>query len=246
MPSGALRRVLVVVGCAAMGMTLSACESTEQESARIGREGQKLAAGPAALRLGAVNHRVRVSDVTVLTSAGRTAVAARLTSTTARPQADVPVLVNVTGRGGKLLYSNEAGGVESSLQHIALLRPGQSAWWVDDQVLATKAPTAAKVRIGTGSVPPSSPPTLSTRGVHTSRQSGINVIGGDLVNGSARGESQVPIFAVAVRGGRVVAAGRAVVSALPAHAGASVPFQIFLVGDPAGARLELTAVPTAG
>jgi hypothetical protein len=55
----------------------------------------------------------------------------------------------------------------------------------------------------------------------------------------------VPVFAVAVRGGRVVAAGRAVVSVLPGHPGASVPFQIFLVGNPAGATIELTAVPTS-
>jgi hypothetical protein len=33
-----MRRVLVLAGCGMLGVGLSACESTEQESAKIGRE----------------------------------------------------------------------------------------------------------------------------------------------------------------------------------------------------------------
>jgi hypothetical protein len=33
-----MRRALVLAGCGVLGVGLSACESTEQESARIGRE----------------------------------------------------------------------------------------------------------------------------------------------------------------------------------------------------------------
>ena len=83
MRPGVVRRALVVAACGALTMTLSACQSTEQESAKIGREGQQQAAAPAALKLGAANRSVHVSDVTLLSSGGRTAVAARLTSTAA-------------------------------------------------------------------------------------------------------------------------------------------------------------------
>ncbi len=38
--SARVRRALVVAGCGVLGVGLSACESTEQESARIGRESQ--------------------------------------------------------------------------------------------------------------------------------------------------------------------------------------------------------------
>ncbi len=38
-----VRRVLVLAGCGVLGVGLAACESTEQESARIGRESEAAA-----------------------------------------------------------------------------------------------------------------------------------------------------------------------------------------------------------
>jgi hypothetical protein len=245
MRPGPLRRALVVVGCGLLTVTLSACESTEQESAKIAREATKLAAGPGTLKLGAANRGVRVSDVTLLNSGGRTAVAARLTATSGRAQTDLPVLVTVTASNGKVLYSNDTGGLEASLQRVALLRPGQSVWWVDDQVLTSQTASGVKVRVGTGSNARQTPQgSLATNGAQVSQQNGLAVIDGRLLSGSARAQSRVPVFAVALRAGRVVAAGRAVVGSLPAHATAT--FQVFPVGSPAGGTLELSAVPASG
>jgi len=229
------------------GVTLAACDSTQQESEKIGREGKQLAAGPAALSLGAANHDVRTSDVTLLSSGGRTAVAARLTSTSSRAQAGLPVLVTVTGKGGKVLYSNQQGELESSLQRLALLPAGASVWWVDDQVLTSQTARGVRVRVGTGSsVASGAQASVTVRSVQLSEQGGIGVVSATVVNGSGKEQGKVPVFAVAVRGARVVAAGRAVVGALPARRGATASVQVFLVGSAAGAKLELTAVPTAG
>ena len=38
-----MRRALVLAGCSVLGVGLSACESTEQESAKIGRESEAAA-----------------------------------------------------------------------------------------------------------------------------------------------------------------------------------------------------------
>lgn len=38
--SAVLRRALALAGCGVIGVGLTACESTEQESARIGRESE--------------------------------------------------------------------------------------------------------------------------------------------------------------------------------------------------------------
>jgi hypothetical protein len=246
MRPGVLKRALAVLGCGVACVTLAACESTERESAKIAREGGALAAGPGALKLGGINRAVRVSDATLLSDAGRKAVAVRLTSTSTRAQRNLPVLVEVTGVGGKVVYSNELGGVEASLQRMALLRPHQSAWWVDDQVLGSQSTTGVRVRIGTGNAPRSGAlRPLGTSGTRVSEQAGLSVLSGKLVNHSGRSQNDVPVYAVAVRGGKVVAAGRAVVSEPSQRAGASVPFQIYMVGDTAGAKIELTAVPTA-
>jgi hypothetical protein len=42
----------------------------------------------------------------------------------------------------------------------------------------------------------------------------------------------------------VVAAGRAVLASL--EAGGTTPFQIFFIGDPKGAQLQLSVPPTSG
>jgi hypothetical protein len=224
---------------------MSACESTQQESAKIGHEGRQLVAAAGNLRVGAVNHSVRASEVTLLSSSGRTAVAVRLSSSSTAPQAAIPVLVEVLGAGAKLLYTNATGGLETSLQQLGQLAPHEQAWWVDDQVLTSQTATGVKVRVGTGRVPRASfsPSTLTSTGVHLTQQSGLSVLAGELVNHSAKALGKVPVYAVALAGGRVLAAGRAVVSAPPRS---TSPFQIFLVGNPAGARLELSAAPSAG
>jgi hypothetical protein len=236
-----------VAGCAVLTTALSACQSTEQESARIARQSTQQAVATGALKLGGRNRAVRVSHVTLLSREGRLAVAAELTSTSARPQRDVPILVTVTGKDGKKLYSNEAAGLEPSLQRIALLKAHQSAWWVDDQVLAAGTPTSAHVKIGAASkLDAAATEAPVTRAVHTGTQAGIATLAATLVNRSATALSKVAIFGVALRRGSVVAAGRAVVAALAGRVGAGAPFQIVLVGDPAGARIELTAVPSGG
>jgi hypothetical protein len=180
--------------------------------------------------------------VTLLSGSGRTAVAVRLTGTSSAPQANVPVLVEVSGAGAKQLYTNATGGLETSLQQMAILRPHEPAWWVDDQVLTSQSASGVKVRVGTGRAPRASVPvsSLTTTGVHLTHQSGLSVLDATLVNRSSTSASKVPVYAVALAGGRVVAAGRAVVSALPRS---SATFEIFLVGNPAGATFELSVAP---
>jgi len=242
---GVLRRALVVVGCAALAATVSACESTQSESAKIGREGGA-AQVASTLKLGTANRDVRVSDVSLVSGGGRKAVAVRLTSRSSRAQREVPLLVTVTGAGGKVVYSN-ATGAEALLSHVTLLRAHASAWWVDDEVLTSAAATAAQVSVGTGrrSGPDARPAALSARTTHVAEQAGVTTVSGVVTNRAARPQSGVPVFAVAVRGGRVVAAGRAVVASVPAHASAPASFAVPLIGDATGAKIELAALPGA-
>jgi len=162
-----------------------------------------------------------------------------------RRHGEWPGLVEDSGAGAKQRNTNGTGGLETLLQRMAILRPNEPAWWVDDQVLTSQSATGVKVRVGTGkalrtAVPA---PNLTTTGVHLAQQSGLSVLDGTLVNRSSGSAGKVPVYAVALASGRVVAAGRAVVTAL---AGSSSTFRIFLVGNPAGARVELTVAPTAG
>jgi hypothetical protein len=246
MRPGVLKRGLVVVACGALTVALAACESTESESAKIEREAVKARESePGALKLGTANKSVRVSNTTLLSSGGRKAIAVELTSSSSRDQRELPVLVEVTAPGGKIAYTNEAG-VEPALQHISLLRSHESAWWVDDQVLANQTTRSVRVRVGSGKQPShKAQPRLSATVAHVGGRAGSSSLSGVLVNHSHVAQKKVPVFVVALRAGKVVAAGRAIVATLAGHPGASAPFQAMLVGSPAGAKIELTAVPTA-
>jgi hypothetical protein len=248
---------------ALLGLTLtlllSGCESTESESARLGREGAKLVAAAGTVGLGGANQLVRVGQVALVHSEGRTADAVQLTDTGRVAQANVPVLIDVLDARGASLYRNDIQGVEPSLQEIALLRPQQPAWWVDDQVLASGVPGSVHVRVGAAkrASPKSvSPKSASTQGASATTAAGVQAsvvnegsnIGGPylegaVVNHTGLAQHNLPVFAVALRGGRVVAAGRALVPSLAATGGSRANFRIYLVGSPAGARIELTTAP---
>ncbi len=242
MRPGLLRRALVVVGCGVLAVTVSACESTESESAKIGRQAGASEAA-SSLKLGGVDRSVRVSNVTPLSGAGRTAIAVKLTSSSSRGKREVPLLVKATGDGDKLLYSN-ATGAEPLLQRVTLLRAHASTWWVDDEVLTSGKVTAATVTVGTGKRSPADARSaaLSATASHVSGQADSSTVSALLNNRTGRAQSGVPIFAVALRGDKVVAAGRAVVASVPAH-GQATSVDIPLVGDATGAKIVLTALP---
>lgn len=86
-------------------------------------------------------------------------------------------------------------------------------------------------------------PTLSVRGVHLFEDPS-NGVGeeGTVLNPSKVTQQKLVVYAVGRRGGRVVAAGRAVLPEVPA--GGSVPFQVFFIGDPRGTQLQVSAPTT--
>lgn len=242
MRPGVLKRALVVVGCGALTVTFAACESTESESAKIERKAVLAREHePGALKVGTPSRTVHASQVTLLGGGGRGAVALRLTSSSTRPEANVPVLVEVKGKAGKLLYSNQPGGTDTKLQHVALLHPHASAWWVDDQVLINQPSSSVTVRVGSGKN--AKPSAASAVSVSHVASASAGMVSGQLVNHAHQAQHNVSLYAVALRRGKVVAAGRALVATLAAGKGAH--FEIPLVGNAAGAKIELTAVPAA-
>ncbi len=265
-----LTGLLTVMALGALALTLSACESTETESARLGREGAKLIAGAGTLGAGAANPDVHVAQVALVQGSGRTAAAVRLTNSGAGAQFDVPVLIDVRSPKGASVYRNNIQGLEPSLQQMALLPAHASEWWVDDQVLASGTPSSVDVRVGTAKPAARSAGAAAAggssgvaagsggagavgTGVPQVQVSGVTLGSQELVgpyveasavNHSGVAQHNMPVFAVALRGARVVAAGRALVPSLAASGAASrASFRLYLVGSPAGARIELTPAP---
>jgi hypothetical protein len=156
---------------------------------------------------------------------------------------DVPISLSLKDANGRTVYSNGTPGLAKTLTSIALLPAHAMVTWIDDQIQAASA-AHVTARVGEGSPASGSTPGLTVAETHLASESpGTSTLEGAVRNRSAAAQPELVIDAVARRGGRVVAAGRAVLASL--EAGASTPFQVFFVGSAAGAQLEVSAPATA-
>jgi hypothetical protein len=235
--------VVIVLGCAACG--LSACESTADKSARIAREGKAAVQDAGTLKIQHNADLAVARAVVVRGEGGAAAAAVEVRNRGARGQRDVPVLIDVRDAKGGSVYKNDAVGLQPALQRLASVRAHRSAWWVNDQVTAADPPRTVRARVGAAPAA-AAIPDVSLEDVHFDGDATGRYLTGTVVNPSKAVLRNVPIFAVALKGRRVVAAGRALVPKLPAAGGRKpIHFRLFFVGDPRGARVALTVAPTA-
>jgi hypothetical protein len=231
--------LLLVAGAA---LLLAACESTQDKSARLAEdaEGLKKQRGLVIARRSKV---VKVGRRAVLNDKNGTAVVVELRNTSKRMLARVPVAIDVRN-GKRSVFKNDDPGLEPSLVGVPVLLPGQRFLWVHDQVLATGKGKSVKAKVGVerGAAPGRLPQIrITPPKLEVDPTSGTLAVG-RLVNRSQVLQRNIVVHAVARKGNRIVAAGRAAVERL--KPGASAAYQIFFIGDPRGARLTLAAPPT--
>jgi type III secretion system FlhB-like substrate exporter len=218
------------------------CQSTQDKSSRLEAQGKGLLAehGVAVAR--------RTKDVEVLSTAvirdqNGTAAVVKLHNVSNHTLWNLPITIDVRGARGRSVFRNDAPGLEPTLAHVPLMRPGETLTWVNDQIEAADTARSVKATVGAGSmIAASRLPriVLSSRGLQDDPVSGFAVVG-SAYNRSKVELRKVVVFAVARRHGRVVAAGKGQIARL--KPGKKVPFQAFLIGDPRGASIELSAPP---
>ncbi|MCW3041390.1 MAG: hypothetical protein JWM31_3295 [Solirubrobacterales bacterium] len=241
------RAAALGVGSAAVLLAggVAGCTTTAEQSAKVAAEGSHLIRARANLRIAKDNPAVRVRRAAVIATSAGTAAAVELRAARrTRAEADLPLLIDVRDAAGRSVYRNDAAGLQPSLQRVGLVRPGRSTWWVSDQVAATGTPKRIAVRVGTGRAVATAP-RVGLSKVHFARDAGGRYLTGIVRNHAGAPLREVPIFAVALRGRRIVAAGRALVPKLPARPGPKpVRFRLYFVGPTAGARVELSVAPS--
>ena len=242
-----MRRAAAIGLAAVAPLPLAACESTADKSARIARQGRQAVKATGRLTIDRPNRDVRaVRAVVVRGAGGALAAAVQLRNAGAGAEADVPILIDVRDAKGASLYRNDTVGLQPALQRLALVRGGATAWWVNDQVLAAGAPRSVTARVGVARRVARAAD-VALQDVRFETDATGRFLTGVVANRSPATLAAVPIFGVALRGRRVVAAGRALVTrVLPASSGKKPPhFRLFFVGDPRGARVVLTVAPPA-
>lgn len=225
-------------------LALAACESSQSRSARL-RAAAANRPAERGVQVGRANPDVRIEAATIINDAkaGRSAAVVELRNTSTRPQAALPLLLTVTGAGGKKLFSNNLPGASADLTTVPSIAPGDTLAWVNDAIVGIPGATAVAARVGEPATAPTTVAApqlrLSKVRLETDPIDGVTAVG-RVFNPSQIPQERLVIFATARRGSRIVAAGRGVVPVLkPGEAGA--PFKLFFVGDPAGAKLKLQA-----
>jgi len=234
----------LVIGLAAalVMVVLSGCESTQSRSARLAAQANtKLNANGLSVRR--ATRQVKVRDTRVIQDGNGTAAVVVLQNRTHRPLAAVPVAIEALDARDRSVFRNDEPGLEPSLTGPAYLAPGGTIAWVNDQLLPAGTPRRLKVKVGAPRRGARRPPAIALTRARRQADpvSGIAAVG-RVTNRSKVTQRDIVVYGVARRGRRIVAAGRAQIEKLPR--GKRKSFQLFFIGDPRGARIELAAPPT--
>lgn len=232
----------VVAALLSMAVALSGCQTTAEKSAALAKRFHRQTVTQHGLSIARVSREVKVLEATVVHDANGTAAVVTLRNDASRALREVPIAIALKTPGGRVVYQNDAPGLDPSLTSTSLAAH-QTFTWVNDQVGASAFPATVLARAGEAPVGPTHPPRLDTQGVRLVEDPANGTVAeGTVVNRSAVTQQNVVVFAVARRNGKVVAAGRALLATVPQ--GGSSPFQIFFIGNPSGGKLEVNVPAT--
>lgn len=225
-------------------LALSGCETTAERSAKLQRQAKRVTLTEKGLSITRESSDVKVLGATIVRGSEGSAAVVTLQNHSSRTLRGVPLAITVRDSGGRTLFQNNGPGLEAALVSVASLGPHRTIAWVDDQLPAGSAPASVSARVGQAPALSGSLPKLTIAGARLSEDPSNGLVAsGTISNRSSIAQTSLVLFGVARRAGRIVAAGRGVLPELAA--GASAPFQVFLVGDGRGAQLLLSAPPTS-
>ena len=218
---------------------LSGCETTAEKSAKLEKAAHHTRLAEKGLTIAKPSGEVRVLSATIVHGHEGAAAVIALRNTSSHPLRAVPIAITVKDAHGAVLFQNNTAGLEPALISLGSLTAHGQATWIDDQVLASGVPASVSATVGEAPSVSGAMPRIEVQGVHPSEEGGTQGAAGTVHNGSSVAQQNLVVYVLARRANQIVAAGRAVLPEV--GAGASLPFQAFLQGDPSGARLEASA-----
>jgi hypothetical protein len=229
---------------ALLALVLTGCETTAEKSAELEREaarhGATAALAPKALEILHPSKVIEILRSSLVHSSEGTAAVVTLLNRSPRSLREIPLSITVRSPQGSVLYTNTTAGLSPSLQTVPLLRADSELTWVDDQVQgATTATATVSAKAGEGAPMNGALPGIALKGAHLFSEATGSGVQGTVVNQSPVPQRELVVYVVARLKGEIVAAGRAVLAQLPANG--ALPFQAFLIGNPRGAQLQLSA-----
>jgi hypothetical protein len=227
---------LGAVSLLVLAAAVSGCATTQDANKRISVRFDRTLASRKPLELRGTDRDVKVVRTAVVDGKDGSAIVVVLRNTGEEPVNDLPIEVGT--QGGQPL--NTAANVPYFQSHAPAIAPGDEVTWV----YASKDPigsSQAFARVGA----PSSP-ALTTAGhvsgLEASGKSGGSGVRAEVTNDTGVPQYDLDVYAVARKGGRYVAAGRASLEHLGVSQSAHLTLP--LVGDAKGTRIEVFAPQT--
>jgi hypothetical protein len=224
-------------------VSLAGCETTAEKSAKLEQAAKRIApTQQQGLSITHVSSVVKVQSAALVRGTEGTAAVLTLHNSSTKAIREVPISISLKDAHGATVYTNSTPGLAKTLTSLALLPAHGDGVWIDDQIPGTSAKSLA-TKVGEGATVSGATPRLKISETQLTKDpSGAATVEGTIENASSTAQSELIVYALARKGGSVVAAGRAVLASLAP--GASAPFQAFFVGAPAGAKLQLSVPPT--
>jgi hypothetical protein len=224
---------------------LSGCVTTQQVAARARLVDARIRASQSPLRLNHQNPDVRVTRLSLVHGPTGTALAAQLRNTSTRSLTDLPILVGVSTAAGRKLYLNGSANIDYLDNHVVVMPAHSLVTWVytGGRRLPSTVRPFAEVGVTQLSEPAARTlPRVAVNRARSASSSFARTLTLSVSNLSGIPQYGVPVYAVAVRSGRWLAAGRAVVAHLGTHGAATV--RLTLLGSAPTASLRLSVLPT--
>jgi len=239
------RRASVALAVTApVAVLLTGCVSTQTVASRARLVDARIIASLHSTQVTRADRSVSVGAPVVIRTADGDAVVVTLRNNSARQLTDLPISVGVRRSSGGTTYLNSTAALGYFYSHIAAIGPDASTKWV--LTTGVRIPRGRVfATVGFPQLHPSLGHSLPL--VSVSLRASRPARGGvtvklSIVNRSVIPQYYFPVYAIALRNGREVAAGRTAVSHLGTHGTTST--SVSLLGSSRYGSLELIATPT--
>jgi len=216
---------------------LTGCVPTQRIAARARLVDARILASQNLPVVGRADPQLSVGRPVVIRGASGTAIVVSVRNDSPRVLTDLPISVGIRDRRGRPEYLNRSANLDYFSSHVAAIAPHAAVTWVFTSGRRVAPRTGAFATVGF----PLFHPSLGD-GLPQVVASADGVGSVSVTNRSGIPQYDLPVYAVATRAGREVAAGVLSVPHLGTHGRTTVT--VNLLGNSRGAALRLLALPT--
>ncbi len=236
------RPALTALGAGAVAAGLAGCVTTQEKNSWLLLRNARILASQTAVRVSAENPLVRVRGIEVVRGHRSNALVVSVENLGSQPLTDLPISIGVVAHRAAPVYLDGHANIDYYDTHVPAIPPHATTSWVLPGIRTVPAGRLF-ARVGVARYP-SSTTVVALPRIGAAQLAGTSAdrLRIRLSNDSSLPQYTVQVYAVALRHGTAVGAGRTALFELSGDGRATVG--LTLAGRATGTQLELYAPPT--